>query len=135
MTDLYGYKHPETGKRVIAVALRNKDAVLLGQGGPEAGEICYWVTEGYNYDHADTLSTAYGESDTSVSPIFIAAGSGIKEGLSLIHISFASFPITSAIFGSYPYFPARRHSPSKRHRKTGCLSAARSILTAAFQSS
>lgn len=80
MTDLYGYKHPVTGKRVIAVALRNKDAVLLGQGGPEAGDICYWVTEGYNYDHADTLSTAYGEASTSVSPIFIAAGSGIKQG-------------------------------------------------------
>ncbi len=80
MTDLYGYKHPETGKRVIAVALRNKDAVLLGQGGPEAGDICYWTAEGYNYDHADSLSTAYGECDTSVSPIFIAAGNGIKEG-------------------------------------------------------
>lgn len=80
MTALYGYRDKKTGHRVISVALRNKDAVLLGEGGPDAGDICYWLAEGYNYDHADCLSTTYGESDTSVAPIFIAAGNGIKEG-------------------------------------------------------
>lgn len=33
MTDLYGLKDPETGHRIVSVALRNRDAVLLGQGG------------------------------------------------------------------------------------------------------
>ena len=80
ITDLYNYKHPDTGKRVIAMALRNKDAILLGYGGPTAGDICIWVAEGYNYDHTDSLSTTYGAGDTSSSPIFIAAGPGIKEG-------------------------------------------------------
>ncbi len=80
MTDLYNYKHPDTGKRVIAMALRNKDAILLGYGGPTAGDICFWVAEGYNYDHCDSLSTAYGEQGTSSSPIFIAAGKGLKQG-------------------------------------------------------
>ncbi len=79
MTDLYGYRHPDTGKRVIAIALRNRDAVLLGYGGPECGDICYWTAEGYNYDHCDGLSTCYGEQDTSLSPIFIAAGKGLKK--------------------------------------------------------
>lgn len=80
MTALYGYKHPVTGKRVVALALRNKDAVLLGMGGPECGDIVYWMAEGYNYDHCDSLSTTLGYADTSVSPIFIAAGPGLKEG-------------------------------------------------------
>ena len=80
MTDLYSYKHPDTGKRVVALALRNRDAVLLGYGGPECGDICYWTAEGYNYDHADGLATCYGFADTSLSPIFIAAGKGIKKG-------------------------------------------------------
>lgn len=80
ITDLYGLKSKESGQSVVAVALRNKDAVLLGQGGPEAGDICCWIAEGYNYDHADCLSTCWGEADTSVSPIFIAAGPGIKKG-------------------------------------------------------
>lgn len=80
MTDLYGYKHPDTGKRVIAMALRNKDALLLGYGGPTAGDICIWLAEGYNYDHTDSLSTTYGEGETSSSPIFVAAGPGLKQG-------------------------------------------------------
>ena len=80
MTDLYSYKSPQTGKRVIACALRKKDAVLLGVGGPGAGDICFWTAEGYNNAHTDSLSTTYGELSTSVSPIFIAAGKGIKKG-------------------------------------------------------
>ena len=80
MTDLYGYKHPDTGKRVIALALRNKDAVLLGYGGPTAGDICFWVAEGYNYDHTDSLSTTWGEGGTSSSALLIAAGKGLKKG-------------------------------------------------------
>ena len=59
--------------------LRNKDAVLLGYGGPECGDICFWTAEGYNQDHTDSLSTTWGEADTSISPIFIAAGSGLKK--------------------------------------------------------
>ena len=74
MTDLYSLKDEVTGHRRIALALRNKDAILLGLGGPESGDICYWNAEGYNYDHGDSLSTFYGSEDTSASPIFIAAG-------------------------------------------------------------
>lgn len=80
MTKLYELKSPETGHRIVSVALRNRDAVLLGQGGPEAGDICCWHAEGYNFDHGDCISTTYGENDTSVSPIFIAAGKGVKQG-------------------------------------------------------
>lgn len=86
MTRLYSYKSPETGKRIIALALRNKDAVLLGLGGPEAGDIIYWNAEGYNYDHCDSLSTTYGCRGTGVGPIFIAAGSGIKKGYTTTRI-------------------------------------------------
>ncbi len=80
MTDLYSLRSPETGHRVVSVALRNRDAVLLGQGGPYAGDVIMWHAEGHNFDHADCLSTTLGESDTSVSPIFIASGKGLKKG-------------------------------------------------------
>lgn len=80
MTDLYSYKDKKTGHRVVSLAVRNKDAVLLGYGGPECGDICYFIADGYNTDHADGLSTGVGDCDTSVSPIFVAAGKGIKEG-------------------------------------------------------
>lgn len=80
MTDLYSYKDKKTGHRVVSLAVRNKDAVLLGYGGPECGDICYFIADGYNTDHADGLATGQGDCETSVSPIFIAAGQGIKEG-------------------------------------------------------
>ena len=80
MTKLYELKDPITHKRIVSVALRNREAVLLGQGGPEAGDILLWHAEGYNFDHDDCLSTTLGESDTSVSPIFIGAGKGFKQG-------------------------------------------------------
>ena len=80
ISDLYSYRDPVSGNRVVSIALHNKDAVLLGYGGPECGDICYWIAEGYNYDHCDGLSTAFGAGETSLSPIFIAAGPGIKKG-------------------------------------------------------
>ena len=79
ITKLYGYKHPKTGKRIIALALHNKDAVLLGLGGPMGADIVFVVHESYVEDHGAGLSTAWGYQDTSLSPIFLAAGPGIKE--------------------------------------------------------
>lgn len=80
ISDLYNYRDPRTGKRVVSIALRNKDAIVLGMGGPECGDILFFMEEGFNIIHMDSLSTQKGYFDTSVSPIFIAAGTGIKEG-------------------------------------------------------
>mgnify|MGYP000937546467 CR=1 FL=1 len=81
MTRLYGYKDPVTGKRVIGLALRNREAAILGLSGPLVGDIIYTMAEGYNWDHGESLSTSIGEGDTSVSPIFFAAGPGIRHGI------------------------------------------------------
>ena len=70
----------EKGRNVISVALRNKDARLLGLGGPECGDIVFFQAEQNLMDHGDSLSTFTGLNHTSVSPIFVAAGKGIKEG-------------------------------------------------------
>ena len=79
ITKLYEFKGKTTGKRMISVALRNKDAVHFGLGGPECGDIVFFTTDGYNEDHGDALSTAIGFDHTSQAPIFAAAGKGIKE--------------------------------------------------------
>jgi len=76
--DLYNYRFE--GKRIINIAMRNKDAALLGLSGPECGDIIYFLEEGFNRLHGDSLSTTEGYFGTSVSPIFIAAGAGIKDG-------------------------------------------------------
>lgn len=80
ISDLYNYRDATTGKRIIGICLRNKDAVLIGANGPECGDIFFSVEEQYNRLHGDGLSTSEGYFDSSVSPIFVAAGSGIKAG-------------------------------------------------------
>jgi predicted AlkP superfamily phosphohydrolase/phosphomutase len=79
ISDLYNYRDEITGKRVVGIALRNKDAVLLGVNGKECGDIFFTVEEGFNRLHGDGLTTAKGYFNTSVSPIFLAAGQGIKK--------------------------------------------------------
>ncbi len=79
MTDMYQLTDPKTGHRVFSIVLRNKDAINLGVGGKDAGDIIYYLAEGVTGEHGDSLSTTYGIHDTSVSSIFVAAGPGIKK--------------------------------------------------------
>ena len=78
ITDLYNYKDATTGHRIVSMALHNKDAVLLGLGGPMGSDIVFFVHDDYCYDHGNGLSTACGHNNTTLSPIFLAAGPGIK---------------------------------------------------------
>lgn len=77
--DLYNYRLD--GKRVVQLAIRNKDAKILGLGGENCGDIVYFLEEGFNHLHGDSMSTLEGYFETSVSPIFFAAGDGIKKGI------------------------------------------------------
>ena len=88
------------GRRAIQLALRNKDAILLGMYGPECGDIIYWLAEGFNRLHGDSISTSRSDFDTSVSPILIMAGKGIKEGYKTTRIMHQlDFAPTVAVLG------------------------------------
>ena len=75
---LYSYRMD--GKRIFNIVMRNKDAKIIGLGGDKCGDLIYFLEEGFNHLHGDAMSTTEGYFDTSVSPIFFAAGPGIKEG-------------------------------------------------------
>ena len=81
ITDLYNYRYE--GKRCVAVAMRQQDAALLGlktqDGDSSIGDTVYWLTEGFNRVHGDSLSTYMGTADTSESPIFVIGGRGVKQ--------------------------------------------------------
>ena len=106
MTKLYELKN-RAGKRYIALALRNKDAVHIGLGGPESGDIVYVLSEMNNQHHGDSLSTFCGEEHTSVSPIFVAAGPGFQSGVYTDRVirQIDVAPTISALFGVR--FPAQ----------------------------
>jgi len=80
ITKLYEKKSITTGKRMVELAIRNKDAYYLGLGGPDCGDIILFTADGFNMDHTDGLATTIGVEHTTMSPIFIAAGKGIKKG-------------------------------------------------------
>ena len=75
--DLYRYRDAN-GDRIIAMAFHNKDAKVLGLDGPYTGDIVYMNREHFVTEHGQGLSTYEGYYGTSVSPIFVAAGDGIK---------------------------------------------------------
>lgn len=98
--DLYNYRHPKSGKRVVSIALRNKDAQVLGLSGDETGDIVYMCKEGCCREHGESLSTYDGYFDTSISPIFVAAGKGLKKGFTTTRvIRQVDFAPTLAILG------------------------------------
>lgn len=101
ISDLYNYRDPRTGKRVVSLALRNKDAIILGIGGNEEfGDIIFFMDEGFNLIHMDSLPTYMGYFDTSVSPIFVAAGKGFKKGFTTDrHIHTIDVAPTLAVLG------------------------------------
>jgi hypothetical protein len=78
ISDLYSYRD-ENGERVVGIAMRNHDGEILGVSGPECGDIYFSLRENHARLHGDSLTTAEGYFGTSVSPIFIAAGTGIKK--------------------------------------------------------
>ena len=75
--DLYNYRW--NGKRIVSLAVRKKEAAHFGLDGENCGDIVYFNEEGFNRIHGDSISTFYGHADTSVSPIFMAAGPNIKK--------------------------------------------------------
>ena len=74
--------HPVTGKndaypwRYVIEKLW-----ILGQWWRKLqGDIVIFIAEGYTFDHGDGLPTVRGVKNTSVAPIFFAAGKGLKQG-------------------------------------------------------
>ncbi len=98
ITALYHYEY--MGKRAISLALRNKDAKVLGMYGPNCGDVVYFLAEGFNRIHGDSLTTSLGYWGTSVSPLVIFAGKGFKEGAKITRtINQVDFAATVAAIG------------------------------------
>jgi len=80
---LYDAAEPETGKRMVALALRREDARLVGLGGPLMGDVVFAVAGGIGAPgggvHAGQIPTAQSRAGTQCS-LLLAAGPGIRRG-------------------------------------------------------
>ncbi len=76
---LYAYRHPETGERVVSLALSREDARLIGLHGDGIGDVVYAVRPEYSSQHGNILPTAsWGIG--SLHALLTFTGPGIKKG-------------------------------------------------------
>jgi predicted AlkP superfamily phosphohydrolase/phosphomutase len=80
--DLYSYRDPHTGKRVITFALNKKDMEVVGLGGSHCGDIFFILEPEFTRCHGNGLSnhTLFGYSMKS---FFALAGAGVKKGVAI----------------------------------------------------
>jgi predicted AlkP superfamily phosphohydrolase/phosphomutase len=79
ISDLYNYRDPKTGRRIIKFALNRHDMEDIGLGGPNCGDIVYFMEEEFSRTHGNGLSnqTNYGFSTRC---LLMMAGAGFKKG-------------------------------------------------------
>ncbi len=78
---LYSYVDPETGERPVALAVKKRDARLLGLYGDRVGDVIYAVRDDYGGHHGQLPTCEYGIG--SLKGLLIMAGPGIKRGYTL----------------------------------------------------
>ena len=79
ISDLYNYRHPETGKRVVAFCLDREEMEIVGMGGPHCGDILVQLCRTFCKEHAYTPSSITHEG-FSMHNLCIMSGHGIKKG-------------------------------------------------------
>ncbi|MDA8226425.1 MAG: alkaline phosphatase family protein [Desulfitobacterium hafniense] len=77
--DLYNYRDPNTGRRVISFAMNKSDMEVLGLGGPHCGDIFYMMEPEFNRTHGNGLSNM-SLNGYSLKCLFMMAGAGVKKG-------------------------------------------------------
>ncbi|HWR09326.1 alkaline phosphatase family protein [Sporomusa sp.] len=77
--DLYSYRDPHTGRRVVAFAMNRNDMEAVGLGGPNCGDIFYILEPEFTRCHGNGLSnhTLLG---CSMKALFMMVGAGVKQG-------------------------------------------------------
>ncbi len=86
---LMTYVDPKTGKRPFILALPKKEAMLIGQGGDQCGDVVYALWPEYSEQHGSILPTStYGEmGDMRALSVFYGPEIGIKKGYAMKRVS------------------------------------------------
>ena len=79
LTALFDFTAPETALKPIALALKRRDARIIGLYGEGVGDVIYAVHPEFGHEHGHQLTTAeYGIG--SLEGLFILKGPGVKRG-------------------------------------------------------
>ncbi len=81
---LMTYVDPKSGKRPFIMALPKKEAMLIGQGGEQCGDVVYALFPEYTMQHGPLLPTSeYGIGTLKTLLVFYGPKCGIKQGYSM----------------------------------------------------
>jgi len=78
ISDLYNYRDPKTGRRVVTFALKQSEMELVGLDGTHTGDIFFQLENDFSREHGNGLSNAQ-RAGHSLRCLLIAAGAGIKK--------------------------------------------------------
>jgi Uncharacterized conserved protein len=77
--DLYNYRHPETGKRVVAFCMRRDEMESIGMGGPHCGDILVELMPTYCETHGN-CPTPVEHEGFSLNQLCMMIGDDLKKG-------------------------------------------------------
>jgi len=80
IADMYNYRHPDTGKRVVAFCMTRNEMEIVGMGGPHCGDILVQLKPDYNFEHACSPTTTEHEG-YSMNNLCMMIGAGFKKGV------------------------------------------------------
>lgn len=77
ISDLYHYRDPEHGERVVSFAMTREEMECIGMGGPHCGDIFFQLTKNFGLQHANTPNhvTNHGYS---LGCLCMMVGAGLK---------------------------------------------------------
>lgn len=79
ISDLYAYRDPVHGDRVVAFAMTREEMESVGMGGPHCGDIFFQLNPNFQLEHANCPNHV-SNFDYSVGCLCVMAGAGIKKG-------------------------------------------------------
>ena len=79
ISDLYNYRDPRTGKRVVAFAMTREEMETIGMGGPHCGDIFFQLTKDFGFEHGNSLQCVTNDG-YSLDCLCVLAGMGMKKG-------------------------------------------------------
>lgn len=78
ISDLYSYRHPQTGKRVVAFCMTRDEMEAIGMGGKHCGDIFFQLTPTYCVTHGNVPSTVEHE-EYSMNNLCMMIGADFKQ--------------------------------------------------------
>lgn len=82
ISDLYAYRDPKSGDRVISFAMTREEMESIGMGGENCGDIFFQLTKDFGFEHANSPNHVTNHG-CSLGCLCMMVGNGVKPGYTI----------------------------------------------------